>query len=706
MAVDVNSALPFSPVQMADRLVATRNGVGGVLSASDMLALIVGALAGQRLYLALAEAVADATLLNGKPFIFVDAASASAAIYKRDTAVSTALQPKLGDIATPSLVMTLIAASKSILYATSPIGGTANAITATGVTQPELLSGKIGSFTPVATNTAAVTINFASIGEARPFLMPDSTELPAGALRLGQPCFWNYNGTTGHFHLIAPLPASVSSGGDGGGGGSSPDFVTLNISAQAANAFTLADADLPTDVDDVVMAVTLASDPATEGGWSMRVIGHPQLDEARQIRWPGGDPVLDQISDSGAVAGQLVLLTYKDTNGYATLQYPARPSAQTGGGASLSEQQLIDINTAARASALAVRIGDENAEAVATLESNLSSLALRTSPDAYASDEITLDFAQGYYNVHGEKFGAIKAAPGLTYTRTLIKGELDNGQIRQMAATNPAIIKGEGFWSRKAATNLFLNSTAGVTQNITVAAVQHTLSFLGTGTVTLSGVSTAGPLVGTGRRNRVSLSFTPTAGVLTLTITGSVQFVSLVTGASVGPIIVTVGASVAMQADALSVSATLDDEPWFAVVVANMKEAGAAARLAVFDDGNSLNTIVLERTAANDLSASVKVNNVAQTVALPAASAINGIGKVAIGIRRDAAGKFSAACRYSNGTIAVAAPTAVGTMPPATNRLQVGQNFGADQPNSPISLIRVIHGDFTDAQITAILEAL
>lgn len=76
-----------------------------------------------------------------------------------------------------------------------------------------------------------------------------------------------------------------------------------------------------------------------------------------------------------------------------------------------------------------------------------------------------------------------------------------------------------------------LNATATLsTQSVTVTAVAHTLAFTGTGTVTLSGVSTAGPLVGTGASNRVALTFTPTAGSLTLTVTGSVTMAQLQIG--------------------------------------------------------------------------------------------------------------------------------------------------------------------------------
>jgi hypothetical protein len=70
------------------------------------------------------------------------------------------------------------------------------------------------------------------------------------------------------------------------------------------------------------------------------------------------------------------------------------------------------------------------------------------------------------------------------------------------------------------------------TQSVTVTAADHTLSFTGTGTVTLTGASIAGPLVGTGAGNRVSLTFTPTAGSLTLTVAGSITFAQLELGST------------------------------------------------------------------------------------------------------------------------------------------------------------------------------
>lgn len=114
--------------------------------------------------------------------------------------------------------------------------------------------------------------------------------------------------------------------------------------------------------------------------------------------------------------------------------------------------------------------------------------------------------------------------------------EADNISVRELpgihasqsvAASRPTLARRPASGVR----NLLANTDAMATQSVTVSAVAHTLSFTGTGTVTLSGASTAGPLVGTGAGNRVSLTFTPTAGSLTMTVTGSVTFGQLELGA-------------------------------------------------------------------------------------------------------------------------------------------------------------------------------
>ena len=113
-----------------------------------------------------------------------------------------------------------------------------------------------------------------------------------------------------------------------------------------------------------------------------------------------------------------------------------------------------------------------------------------------------------------------------------------------------------GYVPWEARTNLLLQSAVVATQSITVAAVAHTLSFKGTGTITLSGVSAAGPLVGTGANDRVTLTFTPTAGSLTLTVSGSCTVGQLEAGSFATPYIPTTTVAVARNANLLTYSNT------------------------------------------------------------------------------------------------------------------------------------------------------
>lgn len=96
--------------------------------------------------------------------------------------------------------------------------------------------------------------------------------------------------------------------------------------------------------------------------------------------------------------------------------------------------------------------------------------------------------------------------------------------------TSAAVTRGADTYSFTGAagrTNLIVGSAAPATQNVTTTATAYTLSHTGTGTITLSGTSTAGPLVGAG-----SLTFTPSAGTLTLTMSGTVTNAQLETGSS------------------------------------------------------------------------------------------------------------------------------------------------------------------------------
>ena len=103
--------------------------------------------------------------------------------------------------------------------------------------------------------------------------------------------------------------------------------------------------------------------------------------------------------------------------------------------------------------------------------------------------------------------------------------------------------------------NILTNTNGDLsTQTQTVTAVQHTLSFYGTGQIVLSGAATAVVSPAGNYGDRKTLTFTPSAGSLILTVTGSVQFAQLEIGAFATSFIPTSGTSLVRSADVCSIS--------------------------------------------------------------------------------------------------------------------------------------------------------
>lgn len=100
-------------------------------------------------------------------------------------------------------------------------------------------------------------------------------------------------------------------------------------------------------------------------------------------------------------------------------------------------------------------------------------------------------------------------------------------------------------------TNLILNSNVLVNQSVTVTNVPYTLSFYGTGTVNLSNAHTQQV---TGSSGRTVVTFTPSAGTLSISVTGTVKNAQLEQGSYVTSYIETFGTAVTRLEDAFEKS--------------------------------------------------------------------------------------------------------------------------------------------------------
>lgn len=146
----------------------------------------------------------------------------------------------------------------------------------------------------------------------------------------------------------------------------------------------------------------------------------------------------------------------------------------------------------------------------------------------YAQEEINY-----YYAAAGSEWRPDQAdwsGSGISVTTSSTFGIVGAANNEPRFEHDPLTGVCRGLPLEQSRTNLVFPSDTLTTQTRTVTAAAHTLSFYGTGTVVLSGTHSA-TVVGTGAFPTCRIfNFTPTAGSLTLTVTGTVQFAQLEAG--------------------------------------------------------------------------------------------------------------------------------------------------------------------------------
>ena len=238
---------------------------------------------------------------------------------------------------------------------------------------------------------------------------------------------------------------------------------------------------------------------------------------------------------------------------------------------------------------------------------------------------------------------------------------------------NPSTLALNGLLIEESRTNVFLASTVPATQSITVTAQAYTLSFYGTGTITLTGTSTAGPLTGTGANNLVQLTFTPTAGTLTLTLSGTITNPQLEAGSFATSRIPTYGATATRANDSL-VNTSI---PWFNATQGTMVTeyiiAGVSSStypvIASFNDNSALNVIRTDVTSATNVEGIIKVSSSTTAQKILTNGSMGVVHK--IGLLYSSA-TFNAA---QDGTVST---TATPSSLPTVNRLALGRSSDAE----------------------------
>ena len=302
------------------------------------------------------------------------------------------------------------------------------------------------------------------------------------------------------------------------------------------------------------------------------------------------------------------------------------------------------------------------------------------SPVTATQAGLVLDFAAGSYGSGGV---AGNLSGLMTFSRNSAASVIDaSGQLVGAPAgttrlTHDPVSQARlGLLLESARSNLFANSATPVGQTITVTGTPHVLSFYGAGSITLSGAHSQ-TVIGTGAYPaRKQITFTPTAGALTLALAGQIQAPQLEVGGTASSYIPTTTPPGVRTAD----NATVALGPWYVssagtiVFSGYVKGANANDRLIEIDDGSSGSRLsLLWNTVLGKPQFQVWNGGALQAAIAPPGNSVPFGTEFRVAM---AFGADSFAISLNGGAVAV---DSSGTVPAGVNTLRLGRAAGGAQ---------------------------
>ena len=244
-------------------------------------------------------------------------------------------------------------------------------------------------------------------------------------------------------------------------------------------------------------------------------------------------------------------------------------------------------------------------------------------------------------------------------------------------------------------TNIVFPSAVAVTQTRTVSATEYTLSFYGTGSVVLSGTHSA-TLNGTSINNRVTLSFTPTAGSLTLTISGTVTNIQLEVGSYATSLIPTSGSSVTRNKDVFTrdgiVSLINSTEGVLFVELENITGTDATNKMISITDGSLTNKISLF-VSSNQIS--VESAGSGTNLGIYSKALQSGFNKIAVKYKVNDCALWVNGTEYTDTSFAAFTSSTL-------NALVFDRGDGTQNLFGKVKQLQVYKTALTDAQLTSL----